>query len=303
MDIGLGTVQLGLPYGNRRDAPLMAEPEAFAILETALAAGVRFFDTAAAYGDSELRLGAFGLARHPVEISTKIPPAPESCWRDRARYRAFVRTSLEQSAARLGLTRVGLLQFHQCDVLFLGDAGVRSVLDGLLADGTCEAIGISVYDLDQAHAALDCDAVSALQVPINIVDTRFADAALVRRCAARGTRMIARSVLMQGVLVPSAPLPSRRRADELMALRKAADAAAASCGRPLHELALAYVSHLDWLSVMLIGADSLVSLQENLAVLNSAPAAVESAEDAPFDTARALAASGRLFDPLTWIDP
>lgn len=302
VDIGLGTVQLGLPYGNRRDAPVMPESEAFGILEAALAARIRFFDTAAAYGESEVRLGRFGLARHPVEISTKVPLAPEWCWRDAVSYESFVRSSLEHSAARLRVNRLALVQLHQCDVDFLRDPGVRQVFDRLLSDGTCAAIGVSVYDVQQAHAALDCDAVTALQVPINIVDTRFADPDLLRRCRERRTRIIARSVLMQGVLVPETPVPSRRRAAALKELRDAATAAAKACGRGLHELALAYVSHLDWPSVVLIGADSLASLQENLTLLRPPPEPIEAGLEAEFSRARQLAAAGRLFDPLTWID-
>jgi aryl-alcohol dehydrogenase-like predicted oxidoreductase len=70
MNIGLGTVQLGLPYGNKSNSDLMPESGAFSILSFAVERGIDFYDTAIAYGESESRIGSFKFRnKYPAEIS------------------------------------------------------------------------------------------------------------------------------------------------------------------------------------------------------------------------------------------
>ena len=173
--LGLGTVQLGLPYGNAVQKPVMLETDAAEILTFAAEQGVLFWDTAAAYGQSEKRIGGF-LRSHPLfqpEISTKIPAfSPEIC-ADFTSYQRYAMNSIEASFSDLGLKRIALLQFHQCEVEFLRSKVFAKITDQLLESGICAAIGVSVYDLDQANAALMCPNVSSLQIPVNMVDQRF----------------------------------------------------------------------------------------------------------------------------------
>jgi aryl-alcohol dehydrogenase-like predicted oxidoreductase len=75
IELGLGLVSIGRRWGVRDVAPPPAE-EAIALIEAAVAAGIRFFDTAPAYGASEdllgraLRGGGFDASR--VTIATKF---------------------------------------------------------------------------------------------------------------------------------------------------------------------------------------------------------------------------------------
>ena len=58
----LGTVQFGMNYGIKNELGRQpSKDESFAVLETAIAAGVSFFDTASAYGNAERLLGEFGI--------------------------------------------------------------------------------------------------------------------------------------------------------------------------------------------------------------------------------------------------
>ena len=59
MKLGLGTVQLGLPYGvaNKKGKP--DREAAMEILKTACQNGMDSFDTAAGYGESEAIIGEF----------------------------------------------------------------------------------------------------------------------------------------------------------------------------------------------------------------------------------------------------
>src|ERR1700710_1522855 len=92
--IGLGTWQLGADWGT------VDEADALAVLETAVEAGVTFFDTADVYGDgrSEQLIGSFLRALPGIELTvgTKMgrrrDQVPENyvldnfrAWTDRSR--------------------------------------------------------------------------------------------------------------------------------------------------------------------------------------------------------------------------
>ena len=81
----------------------MRQERADQVLATVLAGGLNHIDTAAAYGDSELRLAPF-LADHRDEffLATKTG--------DRTGDAA--RRQLEQSLTRLGVDQVDLIQLH-----------------------------------------------------------------------------------------------------------------------------------------------------------------------------------------------
>ncbi|RYZ81454.1 MAG: hypothetical protein EOP04_23940, partial [Proteobacteria bacterium] len=82
---GLGTAQIGIPYGNRSHEEVMSLPTAKLIIEQAVESGVAFFDTASAYGASEARLGQFDvLKQNECEVVTKLPPIKD--WMEKDAY-------------------------------------------------------------------------------------------------------------------------------------------------------------------------------------------------------------------------
>jgi len=299
---GLGTVQLGLPYGNRVAEELMPRAAAFAILTAALERGVRFFDTAPAYGDAEARLGEFRLAaRAPdVEVATKIPLVPVNVWRDADAYWAAVANSVTASLRRLGLNRVGLIQFHQSDRAFLQSTHLPAVIERL-HDRFCDGVGVSVYALDEARLALRLPGVTTLQVPVNLVDTRFTEPTFLSTCHAAGVHVIARSLLLQGVLVQHGPLPPVSKAPQLAELRRRLEAVRVRAGVPLETLALQWAhSALPSGSIALIGVDSVAALHANLDAFFS-PLAVPRADlEDWLGPARSYASAEGLVHPGLW---
>ena len=55
----LGTVQFGLDYGINNKNGQMSEQEVFDILDLSKSKGISYLDTAAAYGNSEERIGSY----------------------------------------------------------------------------------------------------------------------------------------------------------------------------------------------------------------------------------------------------
>jgi aryl-alcohol dehydrogenase-like predicted oxidoreductase len=81
----------------------MRQERADEVLEVLLEFGVNHIDTAASYGDSELRVAPW-LARHPDRFFLATKTGERSA--DRAR------AELERSLSRLGVDRVDLIQLH-----------------------------------------------------------------------------------------------------------------------------------------------------------------------------------------------
>jgi aryl-alcohol dehydrogenase-like predicted oxidoreductase len=170
VEFGLGLISLGRPWGHvSRPVPSPAEGDSF--LRQALAMGVRAFDTAPSYGDSELRLGRFLSSLEPgVPSGLMIADKCGEHW-DAERgqpyidhsYDALCR-SIDRSLERL--RRVDLLQLHRPTAALLGSAGVRSALEYARSRGV-RALGASVSDLKAARAAAESDLYRCLQFPFN----------------------------------------------------------------------------------------------------------------------------------------
>lgn len=155
---GISFTELGFgaaPLGNLYRA--ISEAEAQAVLETAWAAGVRYFDTAPLYGFglSETRMNHFlrGKPRGDYVLSTKVgrllsavPPGQgdgAGKWfevpsrKERFDYsHDGVLRSLEASLERLGQDRIDLLYAHDLDVFTHGsEAAKQARLEEFMAGG------------------------------------------------------------------------------------------------------------------------------------------------------------------------
>ena len=197
----LGTVQLGMPYGvaNRRGQP----PEAVAeeIVRAAWNGGVRFFDTAQAYGESESVLGSCLRCIHPERaadtpnVITKIDPGLEP------RDTSTVLEEVDRSFERLGVPELYGLMLHRESWLdFIGN-GLGELADSLKARGKIRYFGVSVYSMERAFQAVDTEGIDLIQLPFNVLDQRAAETGFFPVAKARGKQVFIRSVYLQGLLL------------------------------------------------------------------------------------------------------
>jgi aryl-alcohol dehydrogenase-like predicted oxidoreductase len=140
----LGTVQLGMPYGIANSTGQPSREVVRQILLTAIERGVNCFDTAAAYGDSEVLLGELlpeiiGVSALEQQlIVTKVQPLTPEQLADRTQGEAAVRASVARSRQRLGLDILPLVLFHrEEDVVHAG------VLEELRDQGWLRCWGVS----------------------------------------------------------------------------------------------------------------------------------------------------------------
>ena len=260
--LALGTAQLGLAYGINNTAGRPDDAAVDEILRAAAAAGLSLLDTAAAYGDSEARLGQW-LAAWPTadfQLVTKVAAGAP----------AAVTAQVRESLAQLGRPGVYGLLFHSFGALQATPAAWEA-LRAARAAGQARRIGVSLYHPAEAewllNSNLDFDLV---QVPYNVLDQRFGP--LLPELARRGVEVHVRSAFLQGLLLraPShlppffAPLT-----DKLTRLRALATAAAV----PLPALLLLFAAGAPGVARAVVGVDSAANLRENLAAADFAATA------------------------------
>ena len=268
MDIILGTAQLTRRYGvmadsrsirtghthrERRNGSLNQEPERGAsLIAVAAELGIQTLDTAPAYGDAESVIGRSGRA---FAVHTKLPGTGDPA------------LELEASLARLGRTSVEVLHLHDPDVV-LDRQDPRLVAAAALVGEGAEMLGASVYTPLQLVAAVDDGRIGAVQLPLNVLDRRISDAHL-QRAASTGTRLIARSALLQGLL--GDPQEAVGRVPALDASLEAFWQACRTLGRGPVEVALQWVRARPGISALVLGAEHPAQLEALVVALAAAP--------------------------------
>jgi aryl-alcohol dehydrogenase-like predicted oxidoreductase len=192
----LGTAQIGLPYGVANRSGLIDRTEAAKILNLAWSEGIDTLDTAAAYGESERRLGEIGVRQW--RIVSKLPPVPESA----ADVGAWVRTSIAASLRLLGTASLYGLLLHRPQQLLepVGNALYRALLEAK-DRGEVAKIGVSIYapeDLDALGQHFKLDLV---QGPLNIFDRRLSATGWLAKLHSAGVEVHIRSIFLQGLLL------------------------------------------------------------------------------------------------------
>jgi aryl-alcohol dehydrogenase-like predicted oxidoreductase len=191
--VGLGTWQLGADWGD------VSEDAADGVLETAVDAGVTFFDTSDVYGDGRSETFCRRLReRHPeVFVATKMGRrvAQETISYNRDNFLAWN----DRSRENLGMETLDLVQLH-CppDGVYENDEAFDA-LDEMVSDGRIAAYGVSVETCAQALAAIARPHVASVQIILNCFRLKPLDEVLPAARQA-GVGIIARVPLASGLL-------------------------------------------------------------------------------------------------------
>ena len=101
----IGSANFGLPYGIA-NGRMLAESEVFAVLEKAAGLGVRWVDTARAYGGAEQVIGKFFRSHGRLfQVLTKLPDKAYGSSQQ-------VRDEIDSSLEALGVEAIDLLLLH-----------------------------------------------------------------------------------------------------------------------------------------------------------------------------------------------
>ena len=193
--LALGTVQFGQEYGIANRSGRVSLDEVARILEIARTAGIDTLDTAATYGDSEVRLGEIGVT--DWNLVSKLPEMPA----DITDVTGWSEASTALSLQRLGVESFDGLLLHRPRQLN-GDRGdeLLAALIGLRDSGVTRRVGISAYGPDDLDAVWD-DRFDLVQTPFNVLDRSLLNSGWLDRLVAGGVEVHTRSAFLQGLLV------------------------------------------------------------------------------------------------------
>jgi len=161
---------------------------AFAIMDTAWARGLRWFDTADAYGGgkSEELIGQWRSARKPTDLvlTTKVFHSTRGEAGDSGLAPDRIRRQLEGSLARLGVERLDLYLAHEPDPS-IPVAETVAAFESLRDGGLITAWGLSNYDAAGIREALAVAKPALVQNSFSLLD-RGDERDVIPLCAERG---------------------------------------------------------------------------------------------------------------------
>ena len=199
--ITLGSTGISVPQNAFGALPIQRVnlDTAVHILRKAYDGGMRFFDTARAYSDSEEKMGeAFGQWKGPkrneIFIATKsTAETPEK-----------LRADLETSLRNLKTDYIDIYQLHCVKQCYRpGDGtGLYEVLQEAKALGKIRHIGITAHKIGIAEEIAESGLYETLQFPFSYLATER-DIALVEKCRKNNVGFIAMKGLSGGLLTNS----------------------------------------------------------------------------------------------------
>jgi 1-deoxyxylulose-5-phosphate synthase len=174
--------------------------EAFAIMDAAWEAGIRWFDTADAYGGgrSESTIGRWIAATGNTPRLTTKTYNPMDAGQDRGLRRDRILRQIETSLERLGVDRVDFYLAHEFDP----DVPLEETLGAfqeLVGRGLVRAYGLSNFSMGQVEDAADLGRPQLVQNELSLI-AREDEAELLAFCAERGIAYQAFSPLGGGWL-------------------------------------------------------------------------------------------------------
>lgn len=237
--LGIGTAAYLPNYGL---GPAAAPEDA--LLGAALAGGVRYIDTAADYGDSELAVGR--VRTGGVRVCTKVSANGSL-------------ENLRASAGRLNGAPDTILMHSAGRQQILG-APVIAALREARETGLTARTGASTYGIEDAALALAQPWVDVVQVEYSILNQSVVEQAPKTRDV---QEVVVRSVLCKGLLTSrrsTAPHLVAQVADALAGL----DRCAAEWNRSVEELAIRFALDSPGIDVVLVGVSDQQELRTAL---------------------------------------
>lgn len=258
----LGTVQFGLNYGINNSFGKPEENVVRDILDTAFSRGVRYLDTAEAYGDAHQVIGNYHrTSSNKFEVITKYSATQKglsSCWEERIR----------EHLKELNVEQIYCYMFHNTEDFFSFDKSILDVFEDLKEKGLIKKFGVSVYSNSDIERLLKFKQVDLIQLPFNIFDNKSHRQDILLKAKEQGIEIHTRSAFLQGLFfkeinaLPDKLLPLKGELETIRCLSKLNN-------HSIEDLALNYVFEQPFIDNVLIGVDSVQQLTENLNVLET----------------------------------
>ena len=247
------------------------DSDSIAAMDRAYELGITHFDTASGYGSghSERLLGQFIRdKRDSIFLASK-----QSANKNKEKYARSIRTSMEN----LGTDFIDLYYIHwpksNIDMRPTMEALVEAKEEGLIG-----AIGVSNFSIEHMEMVAEVGPIDAHQLCYNLI-WRWDEADIIPYCVAHGIAVVTYSSIAQGILTgkfPKSPMfgdgderPNTTLFDpevwpRVYASVEEMKVVAAEARRPLHHLAIRWVTDRSGVSSVLVGARTADQVSANV---------------------------------------
>lgn len=238
--------------------------DSVALLNAAVLHGVDAIDTSSLYGEAESVVGTF-LRQSPVSrenlylvskfgvLSFESLSATECVGQ--------LERELELSLSKMGIEHLDAYICHVPSAV--RDERIVQAMASLRESGKARKVGFSVYETEEAFAAIDTHAVDFLQIPLSVLDQRMSVEGVLDRAAEAGVELHARSAFVQGLAL----MTKKEVPEHLAAIRPAIarlDKLCRDFGIGRRNLLMAFVRDHRQISHLVFGVHDLNQLQENI---------------------------------------
>ena len=171
--------------------------------------------------------------------------------------------SVSDSLLKLNLPALDICYLHQNEIEILSDKYVHEGLGILKEKGLIRKIGASIYSEEECLYALKSGVFDIIQVPVSVFDLGLYNSFVYEHSTS--IVLVARSLLLQGILVNRKSMNKRiRRSEPVRKYLDKLDKIADSCGISTLEMALAFVYGLPGIDYYVIGTTSLQNLKHDI---------------------------------------
>ncbi len=196
MNLILGSVQFGMPYGISNNAGQPSRDTVFKTLDTAWNCGVRILDSAQAYGQANSIIAAYHkLQEKRFSIINKIMRHPEDP--------ANILSSLSREMDMLGIDKFHCIMIHHAESL-PHDLPV-SFFETLKTKFT-DRLGLSIEIPDDYHKLKEQFYFDIIQLPLNIFSQNFISDNFLQELKKRHVEIHIRSAFLQGLAITNPAL-------------------------------------------------------------------------------------------------
>ncbi len=259
----LGTVQLGLDYGQGEDRAKPSKEKAFAILDRAMQLGVNCLDTANNYGDAEARIGQWmqkqSKAGEPTPwVVTKIGPLKHGSY---SILRDDVLTQIEGCCKALGTETLDCVMIHNFEDYEQSSEALQKIFAELKAQKRIRHSGISAYS-EHDYGQIAASGFDAVQIPLNVFDWRQIENGGLQKLKDAGQAVFVRSVFLQGLVFRNPKSLPKELSFCAPWLQKYQTLCQEFSLSPA-VLALSFVLSVPGITAAVLGCDNIAQLEEN----------------------------------------
>lgn len=255
--LALGSANFGLNYGIANKVGKMSHDSVTEILKVAKTSGVKFLDTAQAYGNSEAILGENNVSK--LNIISKIGRLESKS----GEFTVDLLSKLNASLDRLKISSMyGLLLHAPDEVLEKNGPEIIEAMGVVKELGLVRKVGVSIYNPLILDRIYDYWIPDLVQCSFNVFDQRLITSGWADRLRENGTEVHVRSVFLQGLLLlKEEQIPDKFWKFNHIPLSAWFDLQK-QLGLRAEELALQYALSQPWMDKIVIGVDNASQLKK-----------------------------------------